>query len=204
MTNPDPLDEREARRQFVRRRQKMVFTIALVSLAVILVVCLLTIFGSVGAKARDSAASKPNYGVRVPCAPENAKVASHQDIRVRVMNGTSKSGLATAVSSAMKIRGFNTQGAGDYPGKSEVTRTQIRFGASGIAKGYTVAGQFTDAVMIMDDRNDDLVDIIIGATFNDLTKDDKASQEGKPITSIDGCIKDVNGMKAKLPKAPAR
>ena len=201
MTNPEPLDEREARRQFVRRRQKMVFTIAVSALVVILVICGLIIFGSIGHTAKHATIAKPNYGVAVPCPPDKSKLVNHPDIRVRVLNGTNKSGLATALASALRNRGFNMQDVADYPGKTETARTQIRFGASAIDRGYTVGSQFNDAVLIMDDRNDDLVDVVIGATFTDLDDEDSNSVVGRKIEAIKGCQADPSSMK-NLPKAP--
>ncbi|MCT6874201.1 MAG: LytR C-terminal domain-containing protein [Bifidobacterium sp.] len=202
MTNPEPLDEREARRQFVRRRQKMVFTIVVSALVAILVICSLIIFGSIGHTAKHATIiAKPNYGVAVPCPPDKSKLVNHPDIRVRVLNGTNKSGLATALASALRNRGFNMQDVADYPGKTETARTQIRFGASAIDRGYTVGSQFNDAVLIMDDRNDDLIDVVIGATFTDLDDEDSNSVVGRKIEAIKGCQTDPSSMK-NLPKAP--
>lgn len=201
MTNPEPLDERAARRQFVRRRQKMVFTIAVCALVVILIIASLVMFGTMGRFAKADKVVKPNYGVSLPCPPKDSKLVNHPDIRVRVLNGTSKSGLGGAVAAALLNRGFNMQGVGDYPNKTEMARTQIRFGAQGIDRGYTVATQFNDATMIMDDRGDDLVDVVIGATFNDLNDEDKTSTVGKDIKGIKGCVADPASMK-NLPKAP--
>ena len=93
------------------------------------------------------------------------------------------------------------QGVGDYPNKTETARTEIRFGIQGIDRGYTVATQFNDAIMIMDDRSDDLVDVVIGATFNDLNDEDKSSTVGKDIEGIKGCVADPASMK-DLPEAP--
>lgn len=201
MTNSEPLDEREARRQFVRRRQKMVFTIAICALVVIMIVAGLVIASSVGRSTKESKVVRPNYGVSLPCPPQDSKLVNHPDIRIRVLNGTSKSGLGTAVASALRNRGFNMQGVGDYPNKTETARTEIRFGIKGIDRGYTVATQFNDAIMIMDDRNDDLVDVVIGATFNDLNDEDKSSTVGKDIEGIKGCVADPASMK-DLPEAP--
>ncbi|AKV55747.1 hypothetical protein BACT_1476 [Bifidobacterium actinocoloniiforme DSM 22766] len=199
MTFPDPADEREARRQFVRRRQKMVFTIAVSALAVVLVIALVVTLGAVGRSHRQSAQSKPNYGVAVICPPKDAAVLNHPTVRVRVLNGTNKTGLGSAVLRALRNRGFNMQGLADFPTKTELARTEIRFGANGVAQGYTVAGLFNDAIMRMDDRQDDLVDVVIGATFNDLAKEKETPAVGKPIEAIRGCQSDIKDL-GTLPK----
>jgi hypothetical protein len=53
----------------------------------------------------------------------------------------------------------------------------------------------------MDDRSDQLVDVVIGSTFNNLNSEKSIVAAGKPITSIEGCVSDANTMK-DLPKAP--
>ncbi|MCT6920134.1 MAG: LytR family transcriptional regulator, partial [Bifidobacteriales bacterium] len=93
------------------------------------------------------------------------------------------------------------QDVADYPGKTETARTEVRFGASAIDRGYTVGSQFNDAVLIMDDRNDDLIDVVIGATFTDLDDEDSNSVVGRKIEAIKGCQTDPSSMK-NLPKAP--
>ncbi|WP_161522266.1 LytR C-terminal domain-containing protein [Bifidobacterium xylocopae] len=199
MTFPDAADEREARRQFVRRRQKMVFTIAGSALAIVLVIALVVSLSAVGRFHKQSAGSKPNYGVAVICPPENAKVANHPEVRVRVLNGTNKTGLGSAVLRSLRNRGFNMQGLADFPSKTELARTEIRFGAKGISQGYTVAGHFNDAIMQMDDRQDDLVDVVIGATFNDLVPEKSTLGVGKPIEAVKGCRTDIKEL-GTLPK----
>lgn len=200
MTFPDASDERQTRREFVRRRQKMVFTITISALVVIAIAASLYVFGELGHFSEENTQIKPNYGVSAPCAPANSTFAKHTDVRVRVLNGTNKTGLGVAVMKALRNRGFNMQGAGDYTAKTELARTEIRFGINGIAQGYTVAKQFNDAMIRMDDREDDLVDVVIGATFNDLADEEKVTSIGQPITSITGCVADPKTMH-DLPKA---
>ncbi|PJM74204.1 hypothetical protein CS006_03520 [Bifidobacterium primatium] len=193
MTSPEAFDERKARQQFVRDRQKIVFTIAIALLAVILVVAFLFYFGVLGKSSSAKAAEKPNYGVIAPCATTDntgtAKTVANGNVTVRVLNGTDKSGLANAVSSALKNRGFVTKGVADYPGTTTLKRTEIRFGKNAINQAYTVAGHFNDAIMRMDDRSDKLVDVVIGSTFSTLT-DENAVKTGadQQITSFQNCV----------------
>ena len=93
------------------------------------------------------------------------------------------------------------QDVADYPGKTETARTEIRFGASAIDRGYTVGSQFNDAILIMDDRSDDLIDVVVGATFTDLNDEDSTPVVGRRIEAIKGCQADPSSMK-NLPKAP--
>ena len=63
----------------------------------------------------------------------------------------------------------------------------IIFGKNAINQAYTLIGNFTDATMIMTAREDQLIDVVIGATFNDLQDTNSSPQSGKTITNIEGC-----------------
>ena len=70
---------------------------------------------------------------------------------------------------------------------TDVERTTIYFGKNAINQAYTLIGNFTDATMIMTAREDQLIDVVIGATFNDLQDTNSSPQSGKTITNIEGC-----------------
>ena len=204
MASAGPYNERAARRQFVRRRQGLVFSIILLAMAAVLVVAIMVFLGHMGGSAKQSAKSQPNYGVAVPCAPAKATVQDFGQVSVRVLNGTKYSGLATAIKEALANRGFKVTDVGSTPSKEWLERTQIRFGAKGITQAYTVNAQFNDAIMVMDDRKDALVDVMIGQSFENLNSANAASAKpGATIRSFDGCVADAGAMK-HLPKAPAR
>lgn len=204
MTTPEAFDERKARQQFVRDRQKIVFTVAIGALAIVLVISFLVYFGVLGKTETSANSVQPNYGVAAPCptAAEGAtaKAVNPSIINVRVLNGTDKVGLADAVSEALTNRGFVSKGVSNYPGTVTIKRTEIRFGKNTINEAYTLAGQFNDAILRMDDREDKLIDVVIGSTFSDLVDEDQIS------TKTDADLKSVEGCKAAdqlgdLPKA---
>ena len=158
-------DERAARKQYIRRRQKVVFTITGTILTIALVISLLFFFHVGGLGNVKSAAVQPNYGQQAPCAAQEqdgskGKYVENRNITVRVLNGTEFAGFAQAVSSALQNREFNTQAAGNYT-SSKVERTMIIFGKNAINQAYTVNSNFTDATMVMDDREDMLIDVVV-------------------------------------------
>ncbi|OZG66676.1 LytR cell envelope-related transcriptional attenuator [Bifidobacterium hapali] len=208
-------DERAARKAYMRKRQSAVFTITGAILAVVLVISFLFYFHIGGLGVVKEAAQKPNYGVTVPCAPKDsagnpAKYVDNRSINVRVLNGTKFAGFAKAVADELQNRSFPTvqtdnvkTGKKDKNGNdilnTKVERTTIYFGKNAIAQAYTVNANFTDAVMVMDDRQDMLVDVVIGATFNDLVDSKSVPSSNTEINSFDGCV-DANTM-TNLPKA---
>ena len=71
----------------------------------------------------------------------------------------------------------------DNYSSTDVERTTIYFGKNAINQAYTLIGNFTDATMIMTAREDQLIDVVIGATFNDLQDTNSSPQSGKTITT---------------------
>ena len=184
------VDEREARKTYVRRRQTIVFSISGTVLAVVLVIALLSNFHVFGLGEVETPASQPNYGNAAPCAVKDssgkAQYVSNASVGIRVMNGTSHGQFAKAVGEALANRGFSVQKIDNYS-SSDVERTTIYFGKNAINQAYTLIGNFTDATMIMTAREDQLIDVVIGATFNDLQDTNSSPQSGKTITNIEGC-----------------
>ncbi|MBT1174376.1 LytR C-terminal domain-containing protein [Bifidobacterium sp. LC6] len=197
---PQQIDERQARKRYIRHRQTIVFSISGAVLAVAMVIALLFNFHVGGLGLIATSAASPNYGNPAPCAVKGddgkAKYVNNNSVGVRVLNGTSHAQFAAAVSDALGVRGFDMQQTGNYS-STNVERTTIYFGKNAVNQAYTVAGNFTDATMVMTAREDQLIDVVLGATFNNLKDEKQSPQEGKEITSIEGC-KAVASM-TKLP-----
>ena len=198
-----PSDERVARRAYVHSRQIKVFTLLGMVLAAALVISSLFFFHIFGLGIPATAAVQPNYGSVAPCVPKDSEgnndpYLSNDKITIRVQNGTKFAGLAGAVGDALKNRQFVVSTVGNYASE-DVDRTIIYFGKNAIPEAYTVDGNFTDAKLVMDDRTDKLIDVVIGATFNDLADLKNAPATGSPITNVSGC-QDAAAMK-NLPKA---
>ena len=173
-------DERAARKEYIRRRQKTVFSIVGAVMVVAMVVSLLFFFHVGGLGNVKSAAVQPNYGQQAPCPIKEAdgnkaKYVENRNITLRVLNGTKFSGFAKAVSDALQNREFNPQTPDNYTKK--VDRTMIVFGKNGVNQAY-----------------------IVGATFDNLQDTKKVPAAGKAITGIQGCVA-VDKM-TDLPKAP--
>ena len=184
------VDERQARKAYVRRRQTVVFSVSGAILAIVLVIAMLFNFHVFGLGWVSTPAIEPNYGNVAPCAVKNdngkAKYVSNGTVGIRVMNGTTRLQLAKYVSDALTNRGFAVQSVENYSSTS-VERTTIYFGKNAVNEAYTLAGNFTDATMIMNAREDQLIDVVIGATFNSLQDEDSSPKSGKEITDIEGC-----------------
>ncbi|KFJ01433.1 LytR C-terminal domain-containing protein [Bifidobacterium stellenboschense] len=198
-------DEREARKAYVRRRQKIVFSITGAILVVVLIVASLFYTGVIQVDQQAKQVTKPNYGVAVPCAAKNEdgtamKWADNNSVILRVRNGTKFTGLGAAVGEALKDRQFDVRTIDTYT-SSKVARTTIYFGVNAINPAYTIKEYIPDAVLVMDDRQDRLVDVVIGATFNDLNSEKEVKKHGDKIKDFEGCQTVDALQKAGLRKA---
>ena len=193
-------DEREARKRYIRHRQRVVFSVVGAVMAVALVVSMLFYFHVFGLGRVGTPVQAPNYGVTAPCSAKSedgtpATTVDNPSITIRVLNGTSFSGFAQAVAKGLENRGFTVQGYdtlrdNNNAGEGFVTtveRTTIYFGRNAINQAYTLNDNFTDAIMVMDDREDALIDVVLGATFKNLKDTDEVLAPGSPIEDIEGC-----------------
>ena len=185
-------DEREARKQYVQRRQRIVCSISGAALVVALLIALVFHFHLFGLGLKESPKVQPNFGNTAPCAVDGADGAkatypANNTVTVRVLNGAGHAGLGGAVGGALTNRGFTVQIVDTYS-SSTVTRTTIYFGKNAINEAYTLAANFTDATMVMTAREDKLVDVVVGATFSDLKDLEDVPQTGAEIESISGCV----------------
>ncbi|WEV64081.1 LytR C-terminal domain-containing protein [Bifidobacterium sp. ESL0732] len=197
-------DERQARKQYVHHRQVRVFSTIAAILVVALVVSVFVFFHTIGKSNADVPQAQTNYGAPLVCAtndPKKSPVAYMQNgnVEVNVLNGTKAVGLARAVGDALVNRHFNVSSVGDFTSR-KVERTTIYYGMNNIAQAYTVYSNFTDAKLVMDNRQDGVVSLVIGSTFNDLTKKGATPAAGAQIKNIKGCTLPSKVDQAKLPQ----
>lgn len=189
MADSSIISEREQRKLYLRARQRVILGSIITFLIVALVVALFGAFGNFGSKnAVVSATAENNYNVVTACVARGAATASTSEVKVRVLNGTNKSGLGTAVAEELRNRGFSLQNVGDYEGSSVMERTEIRYGKKSIRHAYSIAAHFNDAILRMDDRSNTVVDVIIGSSFNDLVSTKKTPKPGTKLKNFSNCV----------------
>ncbi|WP_418969326.1 LytR C-terminal domain-containing protein [Alloscardovia omnicolens] len=193
-------NEREQRKLYLRARQRMILSATIGFLVIALLISLIGAFGLFSPSKKTSVVKESNYGVITACPVKDSVTMNPSELTVRVLNGTNKTGLGTAVGEELRNRGFNLQGVGDYDSASVLERTEIRFGKNSITQAYSIAEQFNDAILRMDNREDALIDVIIGSSFDDLIDTDKTPKVGSKITPLPNC-EDVSKLK-NVPAAP--
>ncbi|MDR2748646.1 MAG: LytR C-terminal domain-containing protein [Bifidobacteriaceae bacterium] len=167
----------------------------IISLASIFVIALVIISG-VFDSFFEKTVAKESYDL--PCiTPSTDKAADYGNIHLRVLNASSHAGLGQAVNLALAQRGFSAHGYDNYDGGNQ-NYTKIIFGVNSVKQAYTLAGVFPNAVLKMDNRADELIDVVIGEDFVNL-KPDSDDSSNTTISSPPNC-KDPSQI--KMDQAP--
>lgn len=187
---------RQRRRRHTRERQAVVFGVLIGGLAV-------AAFGAAAVYtggwtppflARDFSSPEPTglAAANSPCPPEGATPVPYGQVSVNVLNSTSRVGLAGDTASALTSRGFvvATQGNAREMGYSSYAGSAlIQFGSQGVAQAYTVAAQFDTPQLVLDDREDASVDVVVGSSYSALVAaSDVVLVTDQPFAVPEGCI----------------
>lgn len=145
-----------------RRRQRAYFTMIFV---------VVVLFGSIGYASSyvqgwvGNAAAKPLDNVS--CNGSTASQAlGASDVTVNVYNSTGRIGLAGTTGAAMQKEGFSVAAIDNDPlGKKILGVGEIRHGPSGLEGAQLVAKRMPGAKIVLDDRTDATVDMVVGKKF---------------------------------------
>lgn len=109
------------------------------------------------------------------------------DIRVNVLNGSKRVGLATITAEVLGTRKFKIGEVSNFNDYVVQAPAEVHFGPAGRNAAYLVSLYIDGAVLVEDERTDDSVDLVIGQTFEDLRDDDVVEREkSRPIASPSG------------------
>lgn len=180
--------ERQARREYVHYRHRLVIGFAITFLVAIVVVASLILAGVVHTEDQEASQTTKanNFGVTAPCPSKDAAAPAYSQITVRVLNGTTHAGLANAVNQALQLRGFTTQDVANS--STKLNRTEIRTGRKAITQAYVINQVFPDAILRLDNRSDSLIDVIVGDTFDNLAPASQVTKPGKKLVPLQGCV----------------
>ncbi|GHH79737.1 LytR C-terminal domain-containing protein [Promicromonospora soli] len=196
MTSPGYDQARVERRRREHERQAVVFGVLIAFLAVCGIFALAVYSGAI-----SSPFNRPftTVGVTeqetypVPCVPEasgqpdGALPSAYSDTQVRVLNASGESGLATAHESVLADRGFNIVGKGNVP--VLLQESEIRFGRKAIVQAYTLAAQFPEIRLVLDDRVDRKIDLLIGEDYvPPLDVEDVQLTADQPLRNAEDCV----------------
>jgi hypothetical protein len=104
-------------------------------------------------------------GITLPCPPSDSVPMNTGDVLVRVFNGTTRAGLASAVLTDLEGRGYFGSSASNWI-RTYDGEARIMFGVDGVREGYTVARNFVNPEYILDTRTGVTVDVVVGADYS--------------------------------------
>lgn len=126
----------------------------------------------------------------VVCPEPDAKPAKPADVDVRVLNGTSRQGLAGKVGGKLDDRGYDVGDAGNT--KDADGPVTIVYGPDGYLAARAVGAQFKDVSWKVDSSlEEQRVHVLIGDDYDDLVSEKKADGVlKKPVPMPKGCAQD--------------
>ena len=162
-----------------RRRRRAAITLTLVALVLIGTFTYAAAYfqGWVGTRAPKTVASPSCQ----PATPVEA--LTPRAVSVNVYNSTDRARLAASVAKALRTQGFKVVDVANDPlGRPISGVGEIRHGADGAAGSSLVAARLRGAKVVLDNRTDATVDLVLGKTFKALTVPPKVAptKPGKP------------------------
>lgn len=117
---------------------------------------------------RADSSKSPPRGAAPTCGPTATPTAmARAAIRIRVLNATSRPGLAGTVAAELRRRGYTVTGVGN---DTTAVRgpAEMRYGAAGAAAAKAVAGLVAGAVSRQVTRSGSDIDLVLGNGFTQL------------------------------------
>lgn len=149
-----------------------------------------------------------------PASLADTRPANPADVPVRVLNASTVTGQAKSVTDALRAAGFTSIGqqANDplYPNASLHCVGEIRYGYAGLAGARTVLMVAPCAQLILDNRLDNSVDLVLGAQYqlqpipqDVLDELEKLTEAAAPMPYTQGHLVTVRSM-PPIPPLPDR
>lgn len=184
-----------SRRQTVRRRRRerqvLVFGVLLIAIAAIVFIALGVYKGTVRGPFTVgfvTPSAEFTSSITLACPPSGSMPLQPDEVAVRVLNGTTKPGLAGNTLEDLEGRGFVGLGATNWTRDYDGT-ARVMFGESGVQKAYTVALQFPASELVLDTRQNATVDVVLGSEFTKLVGPlDAQLNPDTPLTANAPCL----------------
>lgn len=192
MNDRGTLTPRERRRHHIHERQAAVFGVLIAGLVVVGVGAVGVMSGAISSPL-DRPIQSPTLAddqltTATPCLPGKTRPVSYAKIKVEVYNASDHRGIAKAAAETLGQRGFDVTKVGNST--AQVIAPRIVTGPAGIEEAYTLRAHVPHAKIVLSDRKDSTVQLILGSGFTSFTPADKVSlSPKKAMSNVHGCVK---------------
>jgi len=191
----EPGSPKGSRRKVVRRRRRerqvLLFGILTIGLAMVVFISMGIYKGTITGPfnvAFVTPSADFTSSINTVCPPNGSMPLEPDQVAVRVLNGTTKSGIAGNTLEDLVGRGFVGLGATNWNREYGQT-ARIMFGETGVQKAYTLALQFQTAELVLDTRKNATVDVVLGEQFTGIVKQiDPQLNPEIPLTANVPCL----------------
>ena len=121
-----------------------------------------------------------------------------KDVKINVLNGTERIGLATDIADDFRNRKFQVKKVADQKKKIDDIAV-LRYGPKGVGSAHLLRAYFLDEARYEYDpkRKDDTVDVVLGASFQQLATTTEVNQSlgdlGSPVAPPGSCPAPAKG-----------
>lgn len=132
------------------------------------------------------AGAQPVSCITLAIFPRDFVPAPNQ-VTVNVLNGSHRVGIAGITAELLKGQKFKIGKVGNYDQAEVSNVAEIHYGPYGKDAALTVAAYVNNATMVVDERTDTTVDLIVGQGFDQvLTRAEADAKLSQPIASPSG------------------
>lgn len=137
----------------------------------------------------ESASDGASTNAATPCPPDGATPRALNEITANVYNSTDVQGLASETQQSLAAVGVVVNQSGNSGGSAYEGGARITAGANGVIPAYSLARIFPMSEIIMDDRTDESVDVVLGTGFSGISSEEEiaALDPNAPLEPVEGC-----------------
>ena len=114
-------------------------------------------------------------------------VPQPSEVRITVLNGSERVGMAGITADILKVRGFKIANVGNFTGGKVKDPAEIHYGPSGALIARLLSAYVPDAYLVQDTRANKSVELVIGKGFKRILEQKQADRElTRPYASPSG------------------
>jgi len=114
-------------------------------------------------------------------------VPSKKSFELNVYNASHRVGMAGITAEVFGVRGFKVAEVGNYDQREISISAEIHYGKKGKFAAQLISAYINNSKLVMDDRTDGSVDVLVGQAFEEVRTNRDANEElARPEASPSG------------------